>query len=269
MSSTSQSDRADLFLRVKDALKYRTPLSTGLTMYYSTVPSILRHRNLPIPSYSAAIVHLGPFEHRPAGAFLKFKMHRSPIEEFISRWRTGDIRAIVTRMGTPTTGMTHRDEAALLRDRDTTDWNALLRFRQLILVEREDDQVRAIQGEYQLREGAELFAHLAYAAVASLEFEVRCFIASWTSLEQRQGRERRSVRGAIFGVANAIATFFVCSSSTSKVALPAAPHVCQRRNLGRVSACADPSVTRELAKPSFRSGSHSATALLAVGGRLL
>ncbi|KAL8276530.1 hypothetical protein RQP46_011078 [Phenoliferia psychrophenolica] len=122
--------------------------------------------------------------------------------------------------------MTREDEAALLRDRDADDWNALLEFPSARL-----DRARGRPG-------------------------------GWIVLERKHSSERFSVRDAFVGVTTAIASFFV-SFYTSKAASPTTPYVRQR--LDR-AAHAAPSVCRDLAKPSFQSGPHSAAALLAVGG---
>ncbi|KAL8276142.1 hypothetical protein RQP46_011460 [Phenoliferia psychrophenolica] len=267
------SPRAHLFTTIHDAFDLRTPLSKGLTMYYSTVPSSLRHRDLPIPSYSAATVHLGPFEHRPAGSFLKFTMHRSPLEELVSRWRTGDIRAIIARMGSPTKGMTPQDEAALLRDRDATDWDALLEFRERVVAEREAVQVIKVQGHRQVKDGAEFFANLAFAAAGALEYDIAVYLGNWNLLERRLAGDGSGPFGrVIVGVASAMASVFGCctSSGTSFPSPAPAGHSLSVGPTGRAArstAHASSSVSQDVAQPSFDSGPFSALELLAVRGQ--
>ncbi|KAL8276139.1 hypothetical protein RQP46_011457 [Phenoliferia psychrophenolica] len=250
---------------IEPAFDFRTLRSPGLVMYYSKAPYHLCEPKLPIPASQPTNAIYGPFERRPAGEFLKFTLHRTPIEQLAARWRTGDIREVVRRMGSPTAGMAREAQRALLLERSAADAKALVDFQ--VAVRKEFNVILVVRAgaHLQLEEGAELFAHLAFAAIRTLLAEVDQYSRGWASLERTLASEPVTVGSLLAGVASTFAFYFGSSSSPNSGApgsLPTNPRQSHRK---ASATCAAPSLSPELATPSFRSGRHSATALLAVG----
>ncbi|KAL8276483.1 hypothetical protein RQP46_011133 [Phenoliferia psychrophenolica] len=251
---------------IEPAFDFRTLRSPGITMYYSKAPFHVCVPNLPIPASEPTTAIYGPFERRPVGEFLKFTLHRSPIEQLVARWRTGDIREVVRRMGSPTAGMAREAQLALLLERSAADAKALVDFQVAVRKEFNVFCVVRAGAHLQLEEGAELFAHLAFAAIRTLLAEVDEYSRGWASLERTLASEPVTVGSLLAGVASTIA-FYFGTCSTSKSSSAASPQAGPRPSRRKASStCAPPTLSPELATPSFGSGRLSATALLAAGG---
>lgn len=154
-----------------------TPASAGLKMYYAATPEYYCTPGLTIPSWTGSLRKYGPFERPPAGAHQVFTLHRAPVEDLISRWRTGDIAAIVWDVGVPGAALTFEQAAACVARWTPAQRETFAAFRAELDAEFEIGIELEISLRLQLRTENALFSALTFAAVAALNLEVSLFMS--------------------------------------------------------------------------------------------
>ncbi|KAL8277509.1 hypothetical protein RQP46_010064 [Phenoliferia psychrophenolica] len=194
--------------RVTNAFDYRTPDSLGIPMYYSTSSSAFRAAKDGHYPVGLESVKSGPFARRPAGPYLKFMLHRSPLEQLITRWRRGDIKALMLEMGTPAASLSIEAAREMRAARSQDAWEQILAFRELVdeelIIADELSKWRDVQS----RKGEGDFAVLVWDATNALLDEVIEFLECWDAVDERlAGELASSAPGPFSGFASTIGSF--------------------------------------------------------------
>lgn len=168
-----------MFVLVPEIDDFCTPSSVGLKMFYRATPFYKRVPGLTIPACSHSTRQYGPFEHRPDGEYEAFTLHRAPLEELISRWRTGDIRQMVREVGTPSAGLSFGEASAWVASRSPSQRKVLDDFRAEIAEERRLGIELQVHAHLQYYRDEALFSTLLYGAVQTLDWEVRQFAGEY------------------------------------------------------------------------------------------
>lgn len=165
-------------IRVPKAYHFATPASPGLPLYYSTSPSAFRTSRTGLTGVGIEYAKSGPFTRRPASPYLKFTLHRSPLEKLVSRWRSGDVKSLVVEMGSPASSLLLEDAEATRQARSAESWASILAFRELVEAEFQVGRELSTWRNFQLSKEEGQFAVLVYDAAAALRFELADFFGT-------------------------------------------------------------------------------------------